>query len=283
MSRKRKKNEIDADKVRQQAMDFGSLVGAQAKEAGDKAADLAGQGKAWASDVAVPTLDKAWRDGVKVAAPKVEAVAEKARPAVDQARDKLVDDYIPRLQKAMHDAAEAAESGGTVTEKATKAGAAAKKAVTTKPRKRRRGAKTVGWVLVGTVAAGTGYLLWRRSQPIDDPWAEEYWDDAALTTPSSPAARDAAAATATAADKAAGAVKDAAGAAAHGARSAADNVKAGAQKAGDKIAGAADKAADAAEKTGDAAAKKADTGADKAGDAADKAADAATTATDKKN
>lgn len=275
MSRKRKKNEIDADKVRQQAMDFGGLVGAQAKEAGEMAADFAEQGKAWASDVAIPTLDKAWRDGVKIAAPQVEAVAEKAGDAADQARDKLVDDYIPRLQKAMHDAAEAAESGDTVTEKATKAGAAAKKAVTTKPRKRRRG-KVFGWILVGTVAAGTGYILWRRSQPIDDPWAEEYWDDAALTTPSSPAARDAAAATATAADKAAGAVKDAVGAATHGAGSAAESVKAGAQKASDKIADAADKAADAAEKTGDAAATKADDTADKAGDAADKAAEKTT-------
>lgn len=30
--------------------------------------------------------------------------------------------------------------------------------------------------LVGT-AVGVGYILWKRSQPIEDPWAEEYWAD----------------------------------------------------------------------------------------------------------
>ena len=30
--------------------------------------------------------------------------------------------------------------------------------------------------LVGAVA-GAGYILWKRSQPIEDPWAEEYWAD----------------------------------------------------------------------------------------------------------
>ena len=31
---------------------------------------------------------------------------------------------------------------------------------------------------MGTAAvAGAGYLAWRRSQPIDDPWADEYWAD----------------------------------------------------------------------------------------------------------
>jgi len=29
---------------------------------------------------------------------------------------------------------------------------------------------------VGAVA-GAGYILWKRSQPIEDPWAEEYWAD----------------------------------------------------------------------------------------------------------
>src|SRR5699024_8430083 len=37
--------------------------------------------------------------------------------------------------------------------------------------------RKLGWVLVGTAVAGAGVVLWRRSQPVDDPWAEEYWDD----------------------------------------------------------------------------------------------------------
>ncbi len=183
MSRKQKIREVDTDKVRQQAVELGHVLGEQAGKAGELAASLAGQGKVWATDVAAPKIDKALRDGVKVAAPKIEAAAEKARPVVDTTRDRIVDDYLPRVQKAMHDAAEAAGGKGTVTEKATKAGKAAQKAITTKPRKKGAG-KKVGWILVGTAAAGTGYLLWRRTQPVDDPWAEEYWEDTTVTTPS---------------------------------------------------------------------------------------------------
>lgn len=182
MSRKQKVSEIDADKVRKQAADLGHTLGEQASKAGELAASLAGQGKLWATDVAAPTIDKAWRDGVKATAPKIEAAAGKARPVVDSTRDKIVDDYLPRVQKAMHDAADAASGKGTVVEKAGKAGKAAQKAMTTKPKKGRAG-KTVGWILVGTAAAGTGYLLWRRTQPVDDPWAEEYWEDTTVTTP----------------------------------------------------------------------------------------------------
>ena len=108
MSRKQKISEVDAEKMRQQAVDLGHVLSEQAAKAGEIAASLAEQGKVWATGVAAPRLEQAWRDGVKVAAPKIEAAAEKARPAVDSARDKLVDDYLPRVQKAMHDAAEAA-------------------------------------------------------------------------------------------------------------------------------------------------------------------------------
>lgn len=185
MSRKQKITEVDADKVRQQAADLGHVLSDQATKAGELAAALAEQGKVWATDVAGPRIDKAWRDGVKIAAPKVEAAAQKARPAVDAAHDRIVDDYLPRVQKAMHDAAEAASGKGSVKDKAGKAGKAAQKALTTKP-KRGRGKKAFGWILVGTAAAGTGYLLWRRTQPVDDPWAEEYWEDTTVTTPTEP-------------------------------------------------------------------------------------------------
>ncbi|PYF97759.1 hypothetical protein SAMN05216184_11423 [Georgenia satyanarayanai] len=182
MSRKQKTREVDTDKVRQQAVELGHVLGEQAGKAGELAASLAGQGRDWATDVAAPKIDKALRDGVKVAAPKIEAAAEKARPVVDTTRDRIVDDYLPRVQRAMHDAAEAAGGKGTVSERATKASKAAQKAMTTKPKKGGAG-KKVGWILVGTAAAGTGYLLWRRTQPVDDPWAEEYWEDTTVTTP----------------------------------------------------------------------------------------------------
>ncbi|MEE6294873.1 hypothetical protein [Georgenia wangjunii] len=190
MSRKSKITEIEADKYRRQAIELSHALSEQAGKAGATAAALADQGKLWASSVAAPKLDRAWRDSVKATAPRVEAVAERARPAVDHARDILVDDYIPRLQKAMQDAARAASGEDSLGGKASKAGKAAQKALS-KPPSSHSTAKTVGWILVGTAAAGTGYLLWRRTQPVDDPWAEEYWDDTTVTTPV-PAADEAA-------------------------------------------------------------------------------------------
>ena len=33
------------------------------------------------------------------------------------------------------------------------------------------------FLILAALAGGIGYLLYRRSQPVDDPWAEEYWED----------------------------------------------------------------------------------------------------------
>ena len=37
--------------------------------------------------------------------------------------------------------------------------------------------RTLGWLAVAIVAAGAAYVVWKRSQPVEDPWAEEYWAD----------------------------------------------------------------------------------------------------------
>ena len=41
----------------------------------------------------------------------------------------------------------------------------------------KRGRKTLLFLVLAAVAGCVGYLLYRRSQPVDDPWAEEYWED----------------------------------------------------------------------------------------------------------
>ncbi|MDD9207209.1 hypothetical protein PU560_12140 [Georgenia sp. 10Sc9-8] len=194
---------LDTQELRQQAAALGAILSQQADEATRNAALLAEQGRDWATPHvaaakawAGPRADKLWRDTVKAGAPKVEAAAERVRPAVDNARDRIVDDYLPRVSRAMHDAAEAAAKDGTVRGKASRAGRAAQKAMMEQPKKQHTGLKTVGWVLVGTAAAGTGYLLWRRSQPVDDPWAEEYWDDTTVTAPGAETVDDTSASTA---------------------------------------------------------------------------------------
>lgn len=209
---------IDVERMRKQAAELGAiaqeqatLAAKQATLAGQHAAHLAEQGKEWATPHveaaaawAGPKVDKAWRETVKATAPKVEHATEAVRPVVDNAYERIVDDYLPRVQKAMHDAADAAAAAngkaaakatkgakaaakatksGAKAAAATKAGKAARKALAEEPKKGHALGRTLGWVLVGTAAAGTGYLLWRRSQPVDDPWAEEYWEDTTVTSP----------------------------------------------------------------------------------------------------
>ncbi|MDK8299774.1 MAG: hypothetical protein QP772_02605, partial [Actinomycetaceae bacterium UMB1218B] len=41
--------------------------------------------------------------------------------------------------------------------------------------------RAIGWTALATTVAGAGYVLWKRSQPIEDPWAEEYWADLETT------------------------------------------------------------------------------------------------------
>ena len=49
--------------------------------------------------------------------------------------------------------------------------------VPVKKQKKHRVLKTLGWLAVAGAAAAGAYVVWRRSQPVEDPWAEEYWAD----------------------------------------------------------------------------------------------------------
>lgn len=139
----------------------------------DRASHLAEQGMEWAG----PRAQKIWEDTVKVTAPKIEEAAEKVRPYLDNVHGKVVDDYLPRIENAAREASKAAQKDGSFMERAQRAGDATRKSLTKPTSKKRHFGRFVGWTLLGTVAAGAGYLLWRRSQPIEDPWAEEYWAD----------------------------------------------------------------------------------------------------------
>lgn len=211
MSRKKK---IDAE-IRDHASD-----------AGKAAREFAEQGKDWATpkveaamDWAGPRVEKAWKAGVTATAPKLATAAGRSRDAVDVAHDKLVDDVLPKVIAALEDAAMAAKSGAdNVQSQVHSAAGKAEKALKQQEKAAKGGSKfgkTLGWVLVGSAVAGVGVLVWRRTQPVDDPWAEEYWDDAVAPAetnvpPAAPALGEKAAEAATEAkDKLAGAAKDA--------------------------------------------------------------------------
>lgn len=200
---------IDTENLKDSAARAAATLSDTAAKAAKDAAVLAEQAreaavhaKAWAEPHARdlvtrlrPRAEKAWHDGVQVAAPRVGRLAEKAGPLVDTAHDKLVplidtahekfvpmvdaahvraghavdiahdklkDDYLPRLVAALNDAA--AKASGEPLEIVA-------------PKKKRKGFL---WLLITGAAAAVGYVFWRRAQPQNDPWAEP-WEQ--TTTP----------------------------------------------------------------------------------------------------
>lgn len=151
-----KKHALEPDKVLKQASEF------------------AEQSYNWIA----PRAEKAWKEARRVASPTVEAATEKARESVEYAHEKLVDDILPRIEAAAKGAQEAAKKEGTLSEKASAVTTATKKGLMEAPKKKKHIAGKV-FAVIAVLAAlgGVGYLLWRRAQPVEDPWAEEYWED----------------------------------------------------------------------------------------------------------
>ncbi|OKL48605.1 hypothetical protein BSR29_00210 [Boudabousia liubingyangii] len=148
-------------------------VSALASQFASKATELASQTRDWAA----PRAEQAWKETVKVAAPKIEAASKAVKPKVDAAHEKLVSDYLPRVQKAMADAAAAAQTDAPLRERASDVAAAAQKALSEPVKKGHPVLKGLGLSLLAGLVGAAGYVLWRRSQPVEDPWAEEYWAD----------------------------------------------------------------------------------------------------------
>ncbi len=202
-----------ADEVRNRGSALGSQAAGQWKDraapALSKAASDASSSAAAARDWAAPRLaeagemsraqlTQAYGRGVEAAAPKVEHAAGVLAPKVDHARDRIVDDFLPRLVDSvsaaaatasdkLSDATDAAASASRSAlstaegnaKDATRTGTKAKrqgkgKAVALRGKvevqQRRSGVKT--FFLVTTVvgaAAAAGYAVWRARTP-SDPW-----------------------------------------------------------------------------------------------------------------
>ena len=173
---------FDADKLRASSQQLRDAAAIYAGKVAVKAADLASQGVDWAAPRAQAALNSAIEHAapaIDSAAARAQAAAASAGPAIENARGHLVDDYLPRASLAVNQAGAALSARGSLSDRARRATQASAAALATPTRKRRRCRvlRALGLTaLVGTVA-GAGYILWKRSQPIEDPWAEEYWAD----------------------------------------------------------------------------------------------------------
>ena len=167
-----------------------SPTAAQAREASLHAAEAA---REWAGphvgaarDWAGPRLERARDRGVEAAAPRVEAAAEQLAqlaPRVDAARDKIVDELLPRLVEAVGAAAAVV---ATKTDEARDRSQDALSSVGDSAKKsQHRGGKRKAVLVVGVLgaAAGAGYTAWKRGQPTDDPWATATAEGSSRTAP----------------------------------------------------------------------------------------------------
>ena len=153
---------IDTDQLRQEATSLAENIAAQAERAA-----------VWAA----PRVSRARTEVAKAA----KEAQLRAQPVVEEARTRVVEDYAPAAHRAAVAAQAAAGTEGTLTERAQRIAVAAKNAALEIPevpvKKKHPVLKTLGWLTLAGAAAGAVYVVWRRSQPVEDPWAEEYWAD----------------------------------------------------------------------------------------------------------
>lgn len=132
-----------------------------AEKAGEKAGDL--------SQKAV----ELGRTGIEVATPVVihvaEATGEEAKKLLERTRDAAG----KGKEAGMAGVATLAGLGAGALSEVEKHARASAPVV----KKRGRAGRVFGWSVAAAGVASVAYLLWRRSRPIEDPWAEEYWVD----------------------------------------------------------------------------------------------------------
>lgn len=134
-----------------------------------------------AKEWAAPRAQK----GIDAAAPRVEHAVDAVTPKIDAARDKLVEEVLPKLVEAI---TAATSQASAVREEATSRGSDAvavlKGEAVAKPKKKHRVRKVL--MLGGVVAAGAAAVKAMRGKK-DDPWAAPAGANT-WATPSVPAA-----------------------------------------------------------------------------------------------
>lgn len=176
---------IDTEKLKAQSLQLRDAAAVHAGRIAVRAADLAEQGLDWAAPRAQAALASAIERAtplVESATDRAQAVADRAQPFLSDIHGHVVDDYLPRLNRAVTESAAALSSEGDLGARARAARSASAKALTTPARKKKcckkgRLLRALCFTALTAAAAGAGYVLWKRSQPIEDPWAEDYWAD----------------------------------------------------------------------------------------------------------
>jgi len=153
-------------------------AGTVADQLRDRVAPAIGQAAESAREWGQPRVEAAreWakphvEHGIEIAAPKLESAVSSLAPKVDIARDKIVDELLPRVADAITSWAAATAAA---KDEAASRGAGAVAVVSgnavASPKGKKRGKVLMIFGLLSAAAAGAAAFM-KRSAPKDDPWA----------------------------------------------------------------------------------------------------------------
>lgn len=114
--------------------------------------------------------------GIEIAAPKLESAVSGLAPKVDTARDKIVDELLPRVTEAITAwAAASAAARDEVASRGSGAAAVVSGKAVAKPKGKKKGRVLMTLGLLGAAGAAVTTFM-KKSAPKDDPWATPLTD-----------------------------------------------------------------------------------------------------------
>ena len=165
------------EQIQNQSESLACTAAAVADQLRERLVPAVGQATENAREWARPRVEH----GIEVAAPRLESAVSGLAPKVDTARDKIVDELIPRIAEAI--SAWAAASGAAKDEAVSRGqGAAAvlsgDAVAAPKGRKKRKALLALGLIGGATAAA---MVFTKKSAPKDDPWTTPLADPQGAT------------------------------------------------------------------------------------------------------
>ena len=166
MFRRKSRTEQLTEQFQDQSESLASTAGAIADQLRERVVPAVGQATENAREWARPHVEH----GIEVAAPRLESAVSGLAPKVDTARDKIVDELIPRVAEAISvwAAASAAARDEAVSRGQGAAAVISGDAVAT-PRGGRKKKVLLGLGLIGAAGAAAMTVM-KKSAPKDDPW-----------------------------------------------------------------------------------------------------------------
>lgn len=165
MFRTKSRTEQLTEQIQEQSESLADAAATMADQLRERVVPAVGQATENAKVWARPRFEH----GVEVAAPKLESAVAGLAPKVDTARDKIVDELIPRLAEAISvwAAATTAAKDEAVSRGQGAAAVMSGDAVASPKGRKRRVLLTLGLL---AAAAAAAMAVMKKSAPKDDPW-----------------------------------------------------------------------------------------------------------------